>query len=151
MQEILAAAAQNSESLKKYNKKFIISLITMKLFSKLKKSNATQHISEAASSVAHGRVVSSRFFKKYFVQITFMVCMIMVYISNRYDCVTGMETIAALESELAIIKTELQSERSHYMSSTRESAMQALVDTLNLDLGIQGRPPYQIMYTDERK
>ncbi len=123
----------------------------MKLFSKLKKSNATQHISDAASSVAHGRVVSSRFFKKYFVQITFVVCMVMVYISNRYDCVTGMETITALESELAIIKTELQSQRSHYMSSSRESSMQALVDTLHLNLGIQGRPPYQIQYSNDRK
>ena len=123
----------------------------MTLVSTLQKSNATQHLSDAASSVAHGRVVSSLFFKKYFVQITFIVCLVMVYISNRYDCVTGMETITALESELAIIKTELQSQRSYYMSSTRESSMQALVDTLHLDLGIQGRPPYQIRYTDERK
>lgn len=123
----------------------------MKLFAKLKKSNATQHLTDAANSMAHGRVVSSRFFKKYFVQITFGVCMVMVYISNRYDCVTGMETITALESELAIIKTELQNQRSHYMSSTRESAMQALVDTLHLDLGLQGRPPYHIHYSNERR
>lgn len=75
--------------------------------------------------------------------------MVMVYISNRYDCVTGMETIAALNTELAIARTELQSERSAFMSSTRESAMQKLVDTLHLGLGIQERPPYQIRYADE--
>lgn len=75
--------------------------------------------------------------------------MVMVYISNRYDCVTGMETITALNTELAIAKTELQSERSAFMSSTRESAMQKLVDTLHLGLGIQERPPYQIHYDDE--
>lgn len=121
----------------------------MKKFSRLKLSNATNRLSDASSRVAHGRVVSSRFFKKYFFQITFGVCMVMVYISNRYDCVTGMETITALNSELAIVKTELQSERSAFMSSTRESSMQKLVDTLHLGLGIQERPPYQLSYVNE--
>lgn len=120
----------------------------MKLLSKFKKVNASEHISKAANRAAHGRVMSSRFFKKYFFQVSFIVTMVMVYISNRYDCVTGMENITALEQELAIIKTELQSERSAYMSSTRESAMQALVDTLHLGLGIQERPPYMITYAD---
>ena len=121
----------------------------MKLFTKIKTSKAKNHLSDAASRAAHGRVVSSRFFKRYFFQTTFVVCFFMVYISNRYDCVTGMETIAALESELAIVKTELQNQRSTYMSSTRESAMQALVDTLHVWLGIQERPPSQISYSDE--
>ena len=119
------------------------------LFAKIKKSKASLQLSDAASRAAHGRVVSSRFFKKYFFQTTFIVCLIMVYISNRYDCVTGMETITALQSELAIVKTELQSERSAYMSSTRESAMQALVDTLHLGHGIQECPPYQLSYADD--
>lgn len=123
----------------------------MKLIPRIKLSDASQHISSASSRVAHGRVVSSRFFKKYFFQTTFFVCMVMVYISNRYDCVTGMETITALNSELAIVKTELQSERSAFMSSTRESSMQRLVDTLHLGLGIQERPPYQLHYSDEKR
>lgn len=123
----------------------------MKIFSRIKISDASHQISNASSRIAQGRVMSSRFFKKYFFQTTFFVCMVMVYISNRYDCVTGMETISALNTELAIAKTELQSERSAFMSSTRESAMQKLVDTLHLGLGIQERPPYQIHYTDESK
>lgn len=122
----------------------------MKLISRIKGSKATHHLSDAANRAAYGRVVSSQFFKKYFFQTTFTVGFIMVYISNRYDCVTGMETIAALQSELAIVKTELQSERSAYMSSTRESSMQALVDTLHLGLGIQERPPYQISYGESK-
>lgn len=120
----------------------------MKLSSRIKLSDATHHLASASSRVAHGRVMSSRFFKKYFFQTTFGVCMVLVYISNRYDCVTGMETITALNSELAIVKTELQSERSAFMSSTRESAMQQLVDTLHLGLGIQERPPYQLHYSN---
>lgn len=122
----------------------------MNLLSKLRIKGAGRHISDAANRAAYGRVVSSRFFKKYFFQTTLLVGLVMVYISNRYDCVTGMETITALQSELDIAKTELQNQRSAYMSSTRESAMQALVDTLGLGLGIQECPPYRLSYhTDE--
>lgn len=123
----------------------------MKISAKIKNAKATENLSKAADRVAYGRVMSSRFFKKYFFQITFGVGLIMVYISNRYDCVTAMETITALENELGIVKTELQSERSAYMSSTRESSMQKLVDNLNLGLGIQERPPYQLKYSDDGK
>jgi len=118
----------------------------MKLISKINSLNAGQHISDAANRAAYGRVVSSRFFKRNFFAVAFTVGLIMVYISNRYDCVTGMETITALQSELDIVKTELQSQKSSYMSSTRESVMQSLVDTLHLGLGIQERPPYQLSY-----
>lgn len=120
----------------------------MKLSGLFNKSKAFSHLSDAASRTAHGRVMSSHFFKKHFFATTFIVCMFMVYISNRYDCVTGMETITALNSELAIVKTELQSQKSLYMSSTRESAMQTLVDSLHLDLGIQERPPYELHYAE---
>lgn len=118
----------------------------MRILSKSKIATTGRHIADAASRAAYGRVVSSRFFKRYLFQTTFAVGLILVYISNRYDCVTGMETIAALQTELDVVKTELQSERSSYMSATRESAMQALVDTLHLNLGIQERPPYQLAY-----
>lgn len=122
----------------------------MKIFSKIKPEKAKEQLVDAANRAAYGRVVSSRFFKKYLFQTAFGVGLIMIYISNRYDCITGMETIKSLQSELDIVKTELQSERSNYMSATRESAMQALVDTLHLGLGIQDRPPYQLTYeTDE--
>ncbi len=123
----------------------------MKLLSKFKINGASRHISDAANRAAYGRVVSSRFFKKYFFQTTLIVGLVMIYISNRYDCVTGMETITALQSELDIVRTELQNQRSAYMSSTRESAMQALVDTLHLGLGIQERPPYKLSYSNDEQ
>lgn len=114
----------------------------MKLISKQNFKGAGRHISDAANRAAYGRVVSSRFFKKYFFQTTFFVGLVMIYISNRYDCVTGMETITALQTELDIVKTELQNQRSAYMSSTRESSMQKLVEPLGL--GVQECPPYKL-------
>ena len=118
----------------------------MKLSFKSKLNGAGRHLSEAATRAAYGRVVSSHFFKKYLFSVTLIVSLFLVYISNRYDCVTCMETINALQSELDIAKTELQSQRSTYMSSTRESSMQTLVDDLHLGLGIQPCPPYKLSY-----
>lgn len=123
----------------------------MKLSSKIKQVNAGGNLSKAADHIANGKVLSSRFFKKYFFQIAFGVGLILVYISNRYDCVTAMETINALETELGIVRTELQNQRSAYMSSTRESSMQQLVDQMNLGLGIQQQPPYKITYSPNGK
>ena len=122
----------------------------MKLKSKISSLNAGKHISDAVNRAEYGRVVSSRFFKRNFFAVAFTVGLVMIYISNRYDCITGMETINALRTELDITKTELQSEKSAYMSSTRESAMMTLVDTLHLGLDIQERPPYTLSYITPR-
>ena len=120
----------------------------MGIFEKYKQAKAGKQLKNAIDVTTHGRVLSSRFFKRYFVQTTAIVAVILVYISCRYDSVTAMETITSLNSELEICKTELQNQRSHYMSSTRESAMQQLVDTLGLGLGIQDRPPFKLSYED---
>lgn len=66
----------------------------------------------------------------------------MVYITNRYQCLTRMEEIRKLEHELEIVQTERIRERSEYMSRIRESSMQELVDTMHLNLRVQDKPPY---------
>lgn len=66
------------------------------------------------------------------------------YISTRFDCLTGMETITALERKIAITRTDVQKEKSIYMSTTCEKAMQARVDSLGLGLSVQERPPFRI-------
>lgn len=96
------------------------------------------------SDVLHGRFITSNFFKRYFFAVLLIVVLIMMSISVRFDCVTGMETIASLRTRLEVVRTELQRERSTYMSTTRESAMQHRVDSLGLGLGIQQRPPYKL-------
>ena len=68
----------------------------------------------------------------------------MVYITNRYQCLTRMEEIRKLEHELAIVQTERIRERSEYMSRIRESSMQELVDTMHLNLRVQDKPPYRL-------
>ena len=68
----------------------------------------------------------------------------MVYITNRYQCLTRMEEIRKLEHELEIVQTESIRERSEYMSRIRESSMQELVDTMHLNLRVQDKPPYRL-------
>lgn len=93
---------------------------------------------------AQGDGVSSKFFMRHLAEFVVLVALAMMYISVRYDCVTGMETISSLNRRLEVMRTATQGERSRYMSSTCESSMQALVDTLNLGLSVQERPPFCI-------
>lgn len=93
--------------------------------------------------------VSSRFFYRNFVPVILVVFFAMTYISLRFDCITAMETVAALRRSLEITRTETQRERSAYMSATCESSMQQLVDTLGLGLTVQERPPYTLAYDNE--
>ncbi|MDE5838699.1 MAG: hypothetical protein K2H39_06570, partial [Paramuribaculum sp.] len=62
----------------------------------------------------------------------------------KYNCQTKMEEIQRLNTELEIVKTERLRVRSAYMSSTRESSMQQLIDSLGLNLRVQDRPPFKL-------
>ena len=70
--------------------------------------------------------------------------MLLVFITNRYQCLTRMEEIRKLEQTLEVVETERIRERSTYMSRIRESSMQELVDTMHLHLKIQDQPPYKL-------
>ncbi|MDE6099148.1 MAG: hypothetical protein K2G24_09695 [Muribaculaceae bacterium] len=117
-----------------------------KKFSKITHQSG-QHISKATERLAQGRVVSSHFFRKYMVQTVLVVVLLMIYIANRYDCVTGMEKITRLRTQYQVVRTQLQRERSTYMTSIRESAIQQKADSLGLGLAVQQQPPYKLTYT----
>lgn len=88
--------------------------------------------------------VSGKFFLRHLPVIILGIFLALGYISVRFDCITAMETVAHLRTKLEITRTEAQRERAIYMSSTCESSMQKMVDTLRLGLRIQERPPYKI-------
>ncbi len=91
-----------------------------------------------------GRILSLDFFKKHWVAVFVVVVAIVIYITNRYQCLTRMEDIRKLEQELEIVETERIRERSTYMSRIRESSMQEMVDTMHLNLKVQKQPPYKL-------
>lgn len=106
-----------------------------------------QQLGKATERIAQGRVVSSHFFRKYMVQTVLILALLMIYIANRYDCVTGMETISRLRTRYQVVSTQLQRERSLYMTSIRESAIQQKADSLGLGLAVQQQPPFKLSYT----
>ena len=92
----------------------------------------------------YGQIVSSDFFAKNWLAVFAAIMVIMLYITNKYNCQTKMEEIRRLNTELEIVKTERLRVKSAYMSQTRESSMQELVDSLHLDLRVQDQPPYNL-------
>lgn len=93
----------------------------------------------------HGKLISSDFFARHWLQVFIVVSMILVYITNRYQCLTRMEEIRQLNQQLQVIETECIRERSRYMSRIRESSMQQLVDSMRLKLKVQEQPPFKLM------
>ncbi len=94
--------------------------------------------------------VSGKFFLKHIALIVMFVFFALLYITMRYDCVTAMETIAHLQTQLETTRTDTQRERAMFMSATCESSMQQLVDTLHLGLHIQDRPPFKLTIANSK-
>lgn len=92
--------------------------------------------------VLTGGIVSSDFFKRHKLKIVVVLLLLMFYISTKYQCQTGMETIRRLEEQLDITKAESIRERSQYMSRIRESSMTALADSVRPGLAVQQQPPF---------
>ena len=91
-----------------------------------------------------GDSVSSRFFKRHIFATLFIVLTCMMMIAMRFDSLTSQNTIDALEVQINVMNTELQKERSRYMTLTRESAMIHLVDSLKLGLDIPTQHPQEL-------
>lgn len=92
----------------------------------------------------HGRVLSIDFFRRNWMVVVGVVAMLMIYITNRYQCQTQMEKIRKLETQLEVAKTERVRAKSTYMSRIRESSMQEMADSLKLRLTVQDQPPYEL-------
>ena len=92
----------------------------------------------------HGRLLDTDLFTHNWLGISLGLIMILLYITNKYACQTRMEEIRALTYQLEVVETEQIRVRSEYMSRTRESAMQHLVDSMRLGLQIQPQPPYRL-------
>lgn len=102
----------------------------------------------AISRFFQGRWFSTTFFLKYAIFFISGLVFLMVYISNKYQVQTKIELIHTLNQELERARTESVRERSTFMSRTRESSMQMMIDTMHLGLRVREQPPYVIYYND---
>lgn len=103
-----------------------------------------------AESLIFGDMLSSQFFGRNKFTIIVVVGLIMLNITIKYECQTHMESIARLEKNLAIVKSESIREQSTYKSRTRESTMQQSIDSLRLGLSVREQPPYVVRYSDNK-
>lgn len=111
---------------------------------KKEKEKSTEKKGNIFGRVIYGQIISSDFFARHWLAAFAALTVIMVFITNKYNCQTKMEEIRRLNTELEIAKTERIRVRSIYMSRIRESSMQHLVDSLGLNLHVQERPPYKL-------
>lgn len=101
------------------------------------------------TTILTGGIISSDFFYRHKLKIFIIVLLLMFYISTKYQCQTGMETIRRLEEQLDVTKAESIRERSRYMSRIRESSMTALADSLRPGLAVQQQPPFVLSLTEK--
>ena len=94
--------------------------------------------------VAFGPVISSDFFARHWLPVVIFVIVMMVYITTKFTYRTNIEKITALERQLEIVENEKDRERSAFMSRTRETSMQQMVDSLHLGLRVQPQPAFRI-------
>ncbi|MCC8118050.1 MAG: hypothetical protein LIP09_04785 [Bacteroidales bacterium] len=113
---------------------------------KTKIKQASDQVGTSALRLLFGDVVSSAFFNRNKFSVIIVLALFMVYIGIKYEVQTRMETIAKLEKELSIAKSESIRQQSEYKSRTRESQMQHSIDSLNLALHVQSQPPYILRY-----
>ena len=91
-----------------------------------------------------GRWLSTRFFSRNWGIILALVILVMIYITNRYQCLTAMESIQRLNKELEVVKSERIRQKSVYMNSIREKTMQKNIREAGLDLTHRDQPPYTL-------
>jgi len=92
----------------------------------------------------NGRLLSGEFFRRYWGVLTLLMLFVLLHITNKYYCQTDMEQIRKLEKELEVAKTERVRAKSIYKSNTRESSMQARIDSMRLGLTVQTTPPFKL-------
>lgn len=107
------------------------------------KSSKTKKTSVITSAV-RGKWLSTRFFSRNWGIILALVILVMIYITNRYQCLTAMENIQKLNKELEVVKSGRIRQKSEYMNSIREKTMQKNIREAGLDLTHRDQPPYKI-------
>lgn len=98
--------------------------------------------SRGAGSLLHGRWLSTNFLSRHWGLILSFVILLMIYITNRYQCITTIETIDELKTELQVVKSERIRVKSEYMSAIREAAMKERLARLGIRLGVREQPPF---------
>lgn len=111
---------------------------------KISPSKLRGQAAETASTVIHGRWLSSRFFRRNWGGILAIMIMLIVYIAARYQCLAAMEQIQSLEKELKAVRSEEIRQKALYLKQTRETVITQRAHQRGLDLEMRHQPPFHI-------
>jgi len=94
--------------------------------------------------VLSGSILTTDFFLKNtrFIFVIFII--IILYISNRYSCISKMAEIQSLERELKDVKYESLSISTELTSISRQSQVQSLIEKNGVELKASKEPIYEI-------
>lgn len=95
--------------------------------------------------VLGGTILTEDFFLKNtrFMLVVFVI--LVLYISNRYSCISKMGEIESLKRELKDVKYESLTISSDLTSVSRQTQVQSLVDKNNLELKTPSVPAYKVV------
>ena len=104
-------------------------------------TNAIGKAGDYTRVVITGGGVSSKFFRRHLFVTCFVLLACVLMIAMRFDCLTSDNTIESLKTQIEVMQTEKQRQRSLYTTMTREMAMMHLVDSLKLGLTVPDKHP----------
>ena len=99
----------------------------------------------------YGMTFSSDFFKKYWRIIVCVIFISLLHITNRYLCLTRMQTKENLEKQVQVTSTRAMSAKGLYLANTREKSIKAKVDSLHLNLEVSKTPNVILKYSNYEK
>jgi cell division protein FtsL len=91
-----------------------------------------------------GGILSEDIILKHTKLAVLIVCLLFVYISNRYTCIIKLREIDRLQDHLKEVRYEAQAVSARLTGNTRPSQVEELVKRQGLDLEKAKTPPYKL-------
>lgn len=101
-------------------------------------------IKKSVMHVAGGTILTEDFFLKNTRFMLVIFILIVLYISNRYSCISKMSEIESLRRELKDAKYESVTISSELIGVSRQSQVQSLLDKNGVHLLAPEEPTYEI-------
>ena len=100
---------------------------------------------KAMTDIFKGRGISNEVLIKRWRSIAVFMILVLIYISNRYTCQQKIAEIGSLEKQLTDIRYEALTLSSELMGSSRQSQVQALIESKGIPLEESKQPPFKLI------
>lgn len=117
----------------------------MKLIDRIKQSEDLRELSQTGiRGILNGSFLTRKFFRRQYFLIGLLVVLAIVYINNRYESEKMMKRIGDLKKEIKDVKYESLTISAQLMEISRQSNIEALLRSKNMELRTGDQPPIVI-------